>query len=49
VGVQAAEALYIDDVAEYVEAARQLGLDAIRFENPSQLAQELSRRGLPGE
>jgi len=49
VGVQAAEALYIDDVAEYVQAARQLGLDAIRFENPSQLSQELSQRGLPGE
>jgi HAD superfamily hydrolase (TIGR01509 family) len=49
VGVEAAQALYIDDVAEYVHAARQLGLDAIRFENPSQLAQELSRRGLPGQ
>jgi len=49
VGVQAAEALYIDDVAEYAQAARQMGLDAIRFESPAQLAQELSRRGLPGE
>lgn len=49
VGVPAAEALYIDDIAEYVQAARQMGLDAIRFENPAQLSQELSRRGLPGE
>jgi len=49
VGVPAAEALYIDDIAEYVQAARQVGLDAIRFENPSQLAQELTWRGLPGE
>ena len=48
VGVQAAEALYIDDVAEFVQAARQMGLDAIRFETPAQLSQELSRRGLPG-
>jgi FMN phosphatase YigB (HAD superfamily) len=46
VGVQAAEAVYIDDIAEYAEAARQLGLDAIRFENPAQLTSELSRRGL---
>ncbi|HEX9597670.1 MAG TPA: HAD family phosphatase [Anaerolineales bacterium] len=49
VGVQAAEALYIDDIAEYVQAARKIGLDAIRFENPAQLSQELSRRGLPGD
>ena len=49
VGVPAAEALYIDDIAEYVQAARKMGLDAIRFENPAQLFQELSRRGLPGE
>jgi putative hydrolase of the HAD superfamily len=49
VGVQAAEALFIDDVAEFVQAARQMGLDAVCFENPSQLSQELSRRGLPGQ
>ena len=46
VGVPAAEALYIDDVPEYVEAARRVGLDAIRFEEPSQLLREFSRRGL---
>ena len=49
VGVRATEALFIDDVPEFVQAARQMGLDAVRFESPSQLAQELSRRGLPGE
>jgi putative hydrolase of the HAD superfamily len=49
VEVQAGEALFIDDVAEFVEAARRMGLDAIRFEAPAQLSQELSRRGLPGE
>ena len=49
VDVTAAEALYIDDIAEYVEAARTMGLDAFRFEGPTQLFQELSRRGLPGE
>ena len=46
VGVQAGEALYIDDIPEYAEAARRVGLDAIRFEDPSQLLEELSRRGL---
>lgn len=45
-GVTPAETLYIDDIAEYAEAARQLGLDAIRFENRQQLNGELSRRGL---
>ena len=45
-GVTPAEALYIDDIAEYAEAARQLGVDTIHFENPQQLASELSRRGL---
>lgn len=49
VDVAAAEALYIDDIAPYVEAARALGMDALRFEDPAQLSQELVRRGLPGE
>jgi len=49
VGVRAAEALYIDDIAEYVEAARRVGLDALCFENSAQLLQELSQRGLPVE
>ncbi len=46
--VSAAEALYIDDIAEYAQAARELGIDAIHFENPEQLDEELSRRGLLG-
>ena len=33
-GVDASEALYIDDIPDYVEAARAIGMDAIRFENP---------------
>ena len=40
------EALYIDDIEEYAEAARQLGMDAIRFEGAAQLDVELGRRGL---
>ena len=46
VGVSANGALYIDDVAEFVDAARQIGLDAIQFHGPSQLARELSVRGI---
>ena len=49
VGVAAADALYIDDIPEYVEAARAMGLDAIRFQSPSQLSTQLIRRNLPGE
>ena len=45
-GVPATAALYIDDVAEFAEAARQLGLDAICFEGPLQLKNELLRRGI---
>ena len=46
-GVAAAEALFIDDAPEFAEGARQVGMDAIRFENPAQLLQVLARRGLP--
>jgi FMN phosphatase YigB (HAD superfamily) len=45
-GLAPAEAVYIDDIAEYAEAARRLGMDAIRFENPAQLRVELVRRQL---
>ena len=45
-GLAPAEAVYIDDIAEYAEAAHRLGMDAIRFENPAQLRVELVRRQL---
>jgi FMN phosphatase YigB (HAD superfamily) len=45
--VPAESALYIDDIPEFVEAARQLGLDAIPFKDPDQLISELSRRRIP--
>lgn len=38
------EHLYIDDIAEYVEAAKKLGWDAIQFLNYSQLLEELRSR-----
>lgn len=45
-GISPAEALYIDDIAEYAAAAQQLGLDAIRFESSPQLLAQLSERAL---
>jgi len=45
-GVAAHEALYVDDIQEFVDAARQLGLDAIRFETRHLLEVELCRRQL---
>jgi FMN phosphatase YigB (HAD superfamily) len=44
--VSASDAVYIDDIAEFVEAGRELGLDAVRFESFDQLAGELADRGL---
>ncbi len=45
-GIAAREAVYIDDIGEFVDAARRLGLDAIRFDSPAQLEMELSKRGV---
>jgi glucose-1-phosphatase len=36
--VRAEEAVYIDDIAAYVEAAQRLGMVGIQFESPRQLA-----------
>jgi HAD superfamily hydrolase (TIGR01509 family) len=44
--VNADDALYIDDIPAYVEAARQLGMDGIAFESAERLKGELERRGL---
>lgn len=38
--------LYIDDIPEYVEAAKQLGWDAIQFLDYNQLYEELRSRGI---
>lgn len=45
-GVTAQEAVYVDDIQEFVDAAREVGLDAIRFENRELLEEELRRRHL---
>ena len=44
--VRAGEAVYIDDVPAYVEAARQLGLSGIRYESPQQLLQTFAGLGI---
>ena len=38
---KASEAVFIDDILEYVEAARTLGLEGIHYQNPVQLRAEL--------
>jgi glucose-1-phosphatase len=38
---KAPEAVFIDDISEYVEAARSLGLQGIHYQNPVQLRADL--------
>jgi 2-haloacid dehalogenase len=40
------ETLFIDDNLRNVEAAKKLGIQCIRFENPAQLKKELMARGI---
>ena len=47
--VRAAEAVYIDDVPAYVEAARQLGLSAIHYQSPPQLLLAFAGLGIKVE
>jgi glucose-1-phosphatase len=44
--VQAQEAVYIDDIAAYVEAARRLGMGGIQFQSPAQLSSDLKSLGV---
>lgn len=46
VKVQANEALYIDDIAAYVEAAKRLGMAGIQFQSPAQLTSDLKALGV---
>ena len=45
-GVKAGEAVYIDDVAAYVEAAKALGIAGIQYQSPEQLCGELRQVGV---
>jgi putative hydrolase of the HAD superfamily len=44
--VRAEEAVYIDDVADYVEAAQRLGMTGIVFQSPEQLQTDLRTLGV---
>jgi FMN phosphatase YigB (HAD superfamily) len=45
-GCRPEECFFTDDIPEYVEGARQLGIDAVQFQSAGQLEEELSRRGV---
>jgi FMN phosphatase YigB (HAD superfamily) len=40
------ECLFTDDIADNVEAARLVGMDAVQFQSPQQLQDEMSGRGI---
>ena len=44
--VRAEEAVYIDDIAAYAEAARQLGMTGVVFQSPDQLQTDLQALGI---
>jgi glucose-1-phosphatase len=44
--VQAQEAVYIDDIAAYVEAAQRLGMGGVQFQSPAQLTSDLKSLGV---
>lgn len=44
--VRAGEAIYIDDVPDYVQAAQRLGLRGIVFQSPEQLQSDLREAGV---
>lgn len=43
---EAKEALFIDDIEAYVQAARGLGMAGIQFQSPEQLATDLAAHGV---
>jgi len=40
------ECFYTDDIAEYVEAGRRMGIDAVQFRSVPQLEEDLEQRGI---
>lgn len=40
------ECFFTDDIAAYVEGARQQGIDAVQFQNQAQIENELRQRGI---
>jgi putative hydrolase of the HAD superfamily len=48
-GCRAEECFYTDDIAEFIEAARRQGIDAVQFQSLGQLQEELTVRGIRWE
>jgi HAD superfamily hydrolase (TIGR01509 family) len=44
--VRAEEAVFIDDIAAYAEAAQRLGMSGIVFQSPEQLQSDLRKLGI---
>ena len=44
--VTAEEALYVDDILEYVQAAQQLGMAGVQFQSPQQLTADFAQHGV---
>jgi FMN phosphatase YigB (HAD superfamily) len=45
-GCSPGECFFTDDIAEYVEGAKSMGIDAVQFESAAQIREELRRRGV---
>ena len=45
-GCRPEECFFTDDIAANVEAARREGMDAVQFQSPAQLQEEMARRGI---
>jgi len=45
-GCPPCECFYTDDIGAYVEAARQIGIDAVQFESRAQIEREMRGRGI---
>jgi glucose-1-phosphatase len=45
-GCRPEECFYTDDIPEFIAAAKEQGIDAVRFESAAQLESELERRGI---
>lgn len=45
-GCAPGECFYTDDIREYVDAAREAGIDAVQFESAEQLKRDLQDRGI---
>ena len=45
-GCRPEECFFTDDIADYVQGAREAGIDAVQFQSVAQLEHELTRRGI---